>query len=107
VLHNYSINPKVVDCVNYNFNQNICENLTCLGQEKIEEDVFFEATNEEEFEIEIETEVANDLKVGDILQFDFEIIRLATNNFSDANILGEGGFGIVYKVKILIIYPFF
>jgi hypothetical protein len=79
--------------------------LTCLGQEKYEEEVFFEATNEEEFEIEIE--VANDLKVGDILQFDFEIIKLATNNFSDANILGEGGFGIVYKVKILIIYPFF
>jgi hypothetical protein len=75
--------------------------LTCIGQEKYEEEVFFEATNEEEFEIEIETEVANDLKVGDILQFDFEIIRLATNNFSDANILGEGGFGIVYKVKIL------
>jgi hypothetical protein len=72
--------------------------LTCLGQEKYEEEVFFEATNEE---FEIETEVANDLKVGDILQFDFEIIRLATNNFSDANILGEGGFGIVYKVKIL------
>ncbi|KAK2458412.1 putative receptor protein kinase [Trifolium repens] len=67
------------------------------GQEKYEEEVFFEATNEEEFKIEIETEVANDLKVGDILQFDFKIIRLATNNFSDANILGEGGFGIVYK----------
>jgi hypothetical protein len=34
------------------------------------------------------------------LQFDFETIRLATNNFSDANKLGQGGFGTVYKVKV-------
>jgi len=32
------------------------------------------------------------------VQFAFATIRLATNNFSDANKLGQGGFGTVYKV---------
>ncbi len=32
------------------------------------------------------------------LQFDFPTIRVATDNFSDANKLGQGGFGVVYKV---------
>lgn len=30
--------------------------------------------------------------------FDLSTLRTATNNFSDANKLGEGGFGPVYKV---------
>jgi hypothetical protein len=32
------------------------------------------------------------------LQFDFNMIRLATNKFSEDNKIGEGGFGDVYKV---------
>lgn len=32
------------------------------------------------------------------LQFDFNTIRTATDEFSDENKLGEGGFGAVYKV---------
>ena len=36
----------------------------------------------------------------DSLQYDFEIIRSATDDFSDANKLGQGGFGAVYKVII-------
>ena len=32
------------------------------------------------------------------LQFDFPTIRVATDNFSNANKLGQGGFGVVYKV---------
>ncbi|PON88171.1 Cysteine rich receptor like kinase [Trema orientale] len=33
-------------------------------------------------------------------QFDFERIRDATNDFSDANKLGQGGFGAVYKGRL-------
>lgn len=32
------------------------------------------------------------------LQFDFGTISVATDNFSEANKLGQGGFGAVYKV---------
>jgi hypothetical protein len=34
------------------------------------------------------------------LQFDFATIEAATNKFSGDNKLGEGGFGVVYKVSI-------
>jgi len=80
----------------YNINQNICK-ITCLGQDR----------EKYEDEDEVEDEAGNDLKVGDLLQLDFATIRLATNNFSDANKLGQGGFGTVYKVKIKPFYPFF
>lgn len=36
--------------------------------------------------------------------FDFNTITLATNNFSEENKLGQGGFGIVYKVSFLFFY---
>lgn len=32
------------------------------------------------------------------LQFDFDTIKVATDNFSEENKLGQGGFGVVYKV---------
>ena len=32
---------------------------------------------------------------------DFEAVAIATDNFSNANKLGQGGFGIVYKVNIV------
>ncbi|XP_045787064.1 cysteine-rich receptor-like protein kinase 10 [Trifolium pratense] len=56
-----------------------------------------EFEGQEKNEDEFESEAGNDLKVGDLLQFDFETVRLATSNFSDANKLGQGGFGTVYK----------
>ncbi|XP_074590679.1 cysteine-rich receptor-like protein kinase 10 [Curcuma longa] len=37
------------------------------------------------------------IKSAESLLFDLESIRIATDNFSDANKLGEGGFGPVYK----------
>ena len=36
---------------------------------------------------------------GEIYYFNLITLLVATNNFSDANKLGEGGFGPVYKVK--------
>ena len=35
------------------------------------------------------------------LQFNFNTIKVATNNFSNGNTLGRGGFGDVYKVKYI------
>ncbi|PHT56187.1 hypothetical protein CQW23_04673 [Capsicum baccatum] len=37
---------------------------------------------------------------GESLQYDFSTISAATNNFSNANKLGQGGFGPVYKGKL-------
>lgn len=37
------------------------------------------------------------------LQYDLNTIEAATDNFSDENKLGEGGFGVVYKVWVLYI----
>lgn len=34
------------------------------------------------------------------LQFDFDTLQDATNNFSDDNKIGSGGFGNVYKVEL-------
>jgi hypothetical protein len=39
-----------------------------------------------------------DKKDIDVPFFDLESILVATNSFSDANKLGEGGYGPVYKV---------
>lgn len=36
----------------------------------------------------------------DVSLFSFQTIEAATENFSSSNLLGEGGFGPVYKVKI-------
>ncbi|XP_028778508.1 putative receptor-like protein kinase At4g00960 [Neltuma alba] len=37
---------------------------------------------------------------ADSLQMDFETIRMATNDFADANKLGQGGFGAVYLGRL-------
>jgi hypothetical protein len=42
-----------------------------------------------------------DIQVIDSLLLDLSMLREATDNFSDSNKLGEGGFGAVYKVAII------
>jgi hypothetical protein len=44
-----------------------------------------------------------DEKDIDVPYFDLESILAATDNFSDANKLGEGGYGPVYKVISIVL----
>lgn len=37
----------------------------------------------------------------DLRLVDFETVQAATDNFSEANKIGQGGFGVVYKVITL------
>lgn len=48
--------------------------------------------------IDMEGLEENDNEGIEVPYFDFESILVATDDFSDANKLGKGGFGPVYKV---------
>ena len=48
-------------------------------------------------------EPGEEIENAESLQFSFETIRVATDDFSEANKLGQGGFGPVYKVKFYYI----
>ncbi|KAK2405023.1 putative receptor protein kinase [Trifolium repens] len=41
-----------------------------------------------------------EMMIAESLQFNFDIIRVATSDFSDSNKLGQGGFGIVYRGQL-------
>lgn len=43
----------------------------------------------------------DDITTIESLQLDYVIIQAATNNYSENNKIGEGGFGEVYKVLFL------
>ncbi|XVF87648.1 hypothetical protein PTKIN_Ptkin18bG0137100 [Pterospermum kingtungense] len=45
-------------------------------------------------------ETADEILEAESLYFDFDSIRAATGDFSDANKLGQGGFGAVYKGQL-------
>ncbi|KAI8548192.1 hypothetical protein RHMOL_Rhmol07G0253700 [Rhododendron molle] len=46
-------------------------------------------------------EDGDQISIVESLQYDFETISVATDNFSDTNKLGQGGFGAVYKGRLL------
>ncbi|XP_027364923.1 putative receptor-like protein kinase At4g00960 [Abrus precatorius] len=52
------------------------------------------------FEIQQEGYDDDEIDISESLQFDFNTIRDATNDFSDSNKLGQGGFGTVYKGRL-------
>jgi hypothetical protein len=41
----------------------------------------------------------DEITIVESFQFNFDTIRVATNDFSDSNKLGQGGFGVVYRVR--------
>ncbi|XP_028182387.1 cysteine-rich receptor-like protein kinase 10 [Glycine soja] len=58
----------------------------------------------EKFEAQQETyddDDDNEIDISESLQFSFNTIREATNDFSDSNKLGQGGFGAVYKGRLI------
>ncbi|KAM5588570.1 cysteine-rich receptor-like protein kinase 29 [Rosa sericea] len=67
--------------------------------------VCLKARNKRKEKLEIlpgeDSQDTDEIRTADSLQFDFDTIRVATNNFSEANKLGQGGFGSVYKGTLL------
>ncbi|KAM4113990.1 hypothetical protein ACJW30_04G036700 [Castanea mollissima] len=47
-----------------------------------------------------ESEAVDEIESLESLQFDFDAVKVATDNFSDANKHGKVGFGVVYKGKL-------
>lgn len=54
------------------------------------------------FEAMKETSTIDDINVMESVKYDFISIQNATNNFSEANKIGRGSFGPVYKVNLAL-----
>ncbi|KAG4182828.1 hypothetical protein ERO13_A09G070100v2 [Gossypium hirsutum] len=63
--------------------------------------IFKRPKRNKDIPIKVETKDAdNEMSAADSLQFGFDSVLVATDNFSDANKLGQGGFGAVYKGQL-------
>jgi hypothetical protein len=51
------------------------------------------------FPCEAQENEDDEIEISESLRFNFDTIRDATNDFVESNKLGQGGFGIVYKVR--------
>ena len=47
-------------------------------------------------------EFGDEIRSVESLQLGFGTIKVATNDFSDANKLRQGGYGVVYKVNLTL-----
>ncbi|KAB2012301.1 hypothetical protein ES319_D09G080300v1 [Gossypium barbadense] len=63
--------------------------------------IFMRRRRNKHIPIKVETAAAdNEISGVDSLQFDFDSVLVATDNFSDVKKLGQGGFGAVYKGQL-------
>ncbi|KDO40577.1 hypothetical protein CISIN_1g0058032mg, partial [Citrus sinensis] len=101
---NYCCNPAIFDYGFYNFSYTSNEQERYLTY-SVNEDLLRELGHNVSLPIIFgnrKTQVHNDQTVKrDLKIFDFQTIAAATDNFSPANRLGQGGFGPVYNGKLL------
>ncbi|PIA64879.1 hypothetical protein AQUCO_00100390v1, partial [Aquilegia coerulea] len=62
--------------------------------------IFLRKRKERKWKSLEESETMNEFSTVESLQYDFDTIRAATDEFSDTNKLGQGGFGVVYKGRL-------